>query len=179
MRNAVRLLSAVALASGLAAGPAMAQIEAGDKSLMLHVFGQSTTGTDDKQTMVMALVGVNFFQTRNFAWRLSVTGIGGESGGDSSNGALLGAGVEWNFNSEGAKAIPFVAVDASQFMFPDANASMVSPSAGLRSFVSRSTSFDVAGSYNLLIAGGEDGGTFGFFQLRLGFSYFLGKDARR
>lgn len=179
MRNLVRLLLAVVLTLGLAARPAMAQIEAGDKSLTFTALGQSTTGTDDKQTMIMALVGMNFFQTRNFAWRLSVTGIGGESGGDSSNGALLGAGVEWNFNAQGAKSIPFLAVDVSQFMFPDANASMVSPSAGLRSFVSRSTSFDVAGAYNLLIAGGEDGGTFGFYALRLGFSFYFGKDTRR
>ena len=180
MRNSVRLLSAVALASCLAAGPAIGQIEAGDKSVNFQGLIQSKTGTDKKETTVFALVGLNTFRTRNFAWRLQIGGLWGESEGENTGLPILGAGVEWDFNHPGAKTIPFLALDALELVAPGSGtATIISPNAGFRSFVSRSTSFDVNASFNTLIVGGEDGGSISFIMLRLGFSYFLGKDARR
>lgn len=178
MHNLFQRMSVLAVVVCVAAQPVSAQIEKGDKSLALQGLVSSKTGGDSSQTLGMVLASLNFFQTRNFAWRVSITEMAGTSGGETSSGTLFGGGVEWNFNQQGSTKIPFVAFDASYFLFKDFNVLMVSPSAGARFFLSRSTSFDVAASYNTFVSG-EDTGGGGLVLVRLGFSYYFGKDTRK
>ena len=177
MRNSMRRMSVVTVGLCLVVQPVSAQIEKGDRSLGLQGLFTTKTGGDSSQTLGMVLASLNFFQTRNFAWRVSVIEMAGSSGEDTSSGTLLGGGFEWNFNEQGSTKIPFVAVDGAYFLFPDFNALMVSPSAGARFFLNRKTSFDVAASYNTFLSGEASGG--GLVLVRLGFSYYFGKDTRK
>ena len=182
MHNLLRRMSVGALALCLVAQPASAQIEKGDRSLALQGLftSKGATESSESQTLGMVLASVNFFQTRNFAWRVSVIEMAGTSGGETSSGTLLGGGFEWNFNEQGSTKIPFVALDGAYFLFPDFNVLMVSPSAGARFFLNRSMSFDVAASYNTFVSGGDAGDSGGgLVLLRLGFSYYFGKNTRK
>lgn len=185
MPRSLRWISAASLGLALAAAPAAAQIEAGDKSVGVQGMFATLTGVEDVSfTFGMGFFSFNKFQTSKFAWRFNLsTQISsgedefGESTTDVSTG--IGGGLEWNFNKAGQKTIPFVGLDVTMFTGQDETFTMLSPSAGFRSFVSRSTSFDVALSYNTIVSGGEDTGGAGIILGRLGFSYYLGKDPRR
>lgn len=177
MSKFVGWVGAAALSVTVAAAPLSAQIEAGDRSVGVQGLIATLTG-DESFTFGMGYLSFNKFQTKKFAWRLNAVIQVSDAGDGMETSTGLGGGLEWNFNSEGLKTIPFVAIDAQQFMAKDQNMTMLSPSIGFRSFVSRSTSFDVAVSYNTIVAGGGDISG-GLILARMGFSYYLGKDPRR
>lgn len=125
----------------------------------------------------MGYFSFNKFQTQKFAWRvLSLVQVS-QSGDETDTSTGFGGGLEWNFNT-GQTTIPFVAMDVTMLTGGDETLTLASPSAGFRAFVSRSTSFDVSVSYNMIVSGGEDVSG-GIILGRLGFSYYLGKDPRR
>lgn len=175
MRRVLRSVGAALLGVALAAPVASAQIEAGDKSVA--VTGQVMSGTGDASfTMGIGILGYNYFQTRNFAWRITLGVITSDVDEESSTSTIAGGGVEWNFGKADSKTVPFVAFDVSSISAGETTAIGYGPSAGFRTFLTRSTSFDVTGNYTVYSAEGDSAGILG---VRLGFSYFIGKDARR
>lgn len=177
MRNSMRWLSIVALGTCLAARPAVAQIEKGDKSLGLQSLAWFSTG-EQSFKFGLGAVGFNYFQTRNFAWRLGAVVVGFEVDGEGGTVTGLTGGLEWNFGQSGAKTVPFIAVDVSQLTGPGLSATGIAPSAGWRTFISRSTSFDVVGAYNTSLTKDDSGSRAGLISARLGFSFYFGKDSR-
>ena len=177
MRVSLRCLSAIVLASSLAAGPVSAQIEKGDKALAVQGLFAASVGTQEFVGFGMAAAGLSFFQTRNLAWHLVAVVAGANVSGEVTVVPGLGGGVEWDFNEQNATTIPYVGVDAVQVFAKDANATTVAANAGLRFFISRSTSFDAAATYNQPVSGGDNSS--GELQFRLGFSFFFAKDTRK
>lgn len=179
MSRFLKWTGAVSLGLALAAAPAAAQIEAGDKSVSLNGMYMTLSGVPDVTfSLSMAQAGFNKFQTSKFAWRVSTLIMVSDAGEGNETMTGFGGGLEWNFNKQGRTTIPFVAMDVNQFSASDESFTMLSPSAGFRAFMSRSTSFDVAASYNTIVAGLEDASG-GLIMVRMGFSYYLGKDPRR
>ena len=177
MRIPIRWISAAALASCLAARPATAQIEKGDKSLGFQTMLVSATG-EEPFTFGLGVVGFNYYVTRNLSWRLGVVAIRVEGGDVKTTVTGLSGGVEWNFGQAGAKTVPFIAVDASQIIAENANATGIEASAGFRKFISRSTSFDVVGAYSTNLTKDDSGSTGGQINVRFGFTFYFAKDRR-
>jgi len=178
MRNSMRWISVVVLGSCLAARPAAAQIEKGDKSLALQSLAWFATG-DESFTFGLGAIGFNYFQTRSFAWRVGAVVVAFEVGDASATVTGLTGGLEWNFGQQGAKTVPFIAVDVSQLIGENMNSTGIAPSAGWRTFISRSTSFDVVGAYSTNLTKDDSGSSGGLITARLGFSFYFGKDSRR
>ena len=179
MPRVFRWIGAASLGLAFIAAPAAAQIEAGDKSVSLNGMYLTLSGVPDVTfSLSMAQAGFNKFQTSKFAWRVSGLVMVSDAGEGAETMTGFGGGLEWNFNKQGRTTIPFVAMDATLFSASNESLTMLSPSAGFRAFMSRSTSFDVAASYNTIVSGVEDASG-GLIMVRMGFSYYLGKDPRR
>jgi hypothetical protein len=179
MAKVLRWAGAACVGVTLLASTAQAQIEAGDKSVAINGMYATLTGVEDATfSMGIGYLAFNKFQTSKFAWRFSTLVQVSDAGDGAETSTGFGGGLEWNFNKQGQTTIPFVAMDAFMFTASGDSYTMVSPSAGFRAFVSRSTSFDVAASYNTIVSGPEEASG-GLIMLRMGFSYYLGKDPRR
>ena len=179
MPRVTKWVVAVLLVVAVAARPAGGQIVAGDRSVSLNGMYLTLTGVPDATfSMGIGQLGFNKFQTSKFAWRVSALVQVSDVGDGAETMTGIGGGLEWNFNSEGKTTIPFIATDVNLFSASGESYTMLSPSAGFRSFLSRSTSFDLAASYNMIVAGPEDTSG-GLMMLRMGLSYYLGKDPRR
>lgn len=177
MKKLVKVLGAAALAATVVAMPASAQMEAGDKSISLAGLMMVT----DASSTVTAFGGFNYYQTKNFAWRLnanlSMTEV---TGSDAITTTNLGAGLEWNFVGAESKSVPFIAFDINQSIMTDFSQTELAPSIGLRSFLNRNASFDTALSYRTALSQDETvGDTGGTLLLQLGLSFYFGRDARR
>jgi hypothetical protein len=179
MRRIHLFAGAVLAGLVLSAAPATAQIEAGDRSISLNGMYMTLMGAEDATfSMGIGQIGFNKFQTSKFAWRVSGLVQVFDSGDGAETTTGFGGGLEWNFNEKGKTTIPFVALDVNLFSASSDSFTLLSPSAGFRAFLSRSTSFDMAASYNTIVSGPEDTSG-GIMMLRMGFSYYLGKDPRR
>lgn len=179
MPRIAKWVAAAVIALVVAVKPAAAQLEAGDRSIAVQGLLMTSGGGEDGFTMGLGLLAYNYYKTKNLAIRSNIIATSSASGDEDAETTIaLGVGAEWNFTrATESKSIPFAALDVLYITGPDDLAAVgLSPSVGVRTFISRSASFDVVGAYNMY---SQDGDTAGIFAIRLGLSFYLGKDARR
>ena len=171
----------------LSAGESSAQIEKGDSQISLQGSLSTSVGQPTGSQTSGSVGGTyGYFLTRQIAIRgtayLNVSRTsagGGEDGSGAANdiSGLYGAGVELDLTGAGQKFVPYLAFEALTLSSAQAGQSsmILGPSVGARSFVSRSTAFDVALRYQTT----SDNINVGTVQTTFGFSYFFGSDRRR
>lgn len=169
-------LSALALALVLAAPQvAQAQVRAGDKDISIQGTVHSAVG-NEKNSFAELEIGFEYFQSRRLAWRIDIGTERTDDGHGAHVESTLGGGVEWNWGHPDSPNVPFIGLEVEHIFDGASSTSAIAPNIGLRAFVSRNTSFDVAGYYEL----SHDNGTWtAGLQLRLGFSFYFGRDDRR
>lgn len=167
------------IAAAVAGAPTIghAQIESGDKSVSVSGSIVQTPGSNGGSSSTSGNVfgGLNYFWTRQTAFRLNAGAIISTTNGTSTTFATLGGGLEYDFSSEGQTRVPYLAFDVLSISGGDVSSIQLAPAVGARFFVSRSTAFDVAGVYRQ----STDKGATGSYEARFGLSFFFGSDKRK
>lgn len=154
---------------------ARAQIEKGDQSIQFQGQYLQIVSPQSEDPQGIVLGSYNYYFTSKVGLKSTAGVILG-----AETGYIAGAGIEFNFSSPGQTTIPYVKLDLLGIKFSSANLLMISPGAGIRFFMNRNTSFDVAASYNHAVASFEGGsGDGAAVQVLLGFSYFFGGGSKR
>jgi hypothetical protein len=162
----------------LAASPAAAQQEQGDKEL--SIFATTATsfgGGTPTFTNGTIVPGIGYFITRQVEVSgISFISISGGGGTGTSVDFGLGGTLDYNFAKEGRKAFPYLGIELDWFNVsgsPRTNDVEIRPHGGFKFFVKRNVALDLNAGYRRGISGPFKDAGLNIIDVRFGIKFIF------